>query len=81
MVRESTPLRLARGPAADLLGLTTAERGVVGHLVRGRALWKVGAHTAVVEHHLASGAETAMCDTDQSMRASNMREAVGALRP
>jgi small GTP-binding protein len=41
------------GPAADLLGLTPAERGVVGHLVRGRALWKVGAHTAVVQRYLA----------------------------
>jgi hypothetical protein len=66
-------------PAADLFGLTPAERGVVGHLVRGRALWKVGAHTAVVQHHLAPR-ENAMCDTDQSMRITNGQEPVGALR-
>jgi hypothetical protein len=69
------------GPAADLLGLTPKERGVVGHLVRGRALWKVGAHTAVVQHHIAPGTEARMCDTDQSMRASHLPEVVGALRP
>lgn len=69
------------GPAADLLGLTPAERGVVGHLVRGRALWKVGAHTAVVQHHLAPR-EHGMCDTDQSMRTvSAPQEPVDALRP
>jgi hypothetical protein len=71
------------GPAADLLGLTPAERGVVGHLVRGRALWKVGAHTAVVQHHLAPR-ESQMCDTDESMRGSgqefSLQEPVGALR-
>jgi len=56
------------GPAAELIGLTPAERGVVGHLVRGRALWKVGSHTAVVQHHIGRGTESAMCDTDQKMR-------------
>lgn len=66
--------------ASELLGLTPAERGVVGHLVRGRALWKVGAHTAVVQHHLAPG-EAAICDTDQSMRGTTHRETIGALRP
>jgi hypothetical protein len=69
------------GPAADLLGLTPAERGVVGHLVRGRALWRVGAHTAVVQHHLAQR-EHGMCDTDQSMRVQvDVQESIGALRP
>jgi hypothetical protein len=68
------------GPAADLLGLTPAERSVVGHLVRGRALWRVGAHTAVVQHHLAPR-ESRMCDTDQSMRAASVQEPIGALRP
>jgi hypothetical protein len=68
--------------ASELLGLTPAERGVVGHLVRGRALWKVGAHTAVVQHHLAPR-EASLCDTDQKMRAGThpAQEAVGALRP
>jgi type IV secretory pathway VirB4 component len=73
------------GPAADLLGLTPAERGVAGHLVRGRALWKVGAHTAVVQHHLAPR-EHAMCDTDQQMRGHTLGSAeapepADALRP
>ena len=69
------------GPAADLLGLAPAEQGVVGHLVRGRALWKIGAHTAVVQHHLAPR-EHRMCDTDQSMRAgTTAQEPIDALRP
>lgn len=66
--------------ASELLGLTPAERGVVGHLVRGRALWKVGAHTAVVQHHLARR-EASLCDTDQSMRIHPVQEPIGALRP
>jgi hypothetical protein len=73
------------GPAADLLGLTPAERGVAGHLVRGRALWKIGAHTAVVQHHLAPR-EHRMCDTDQKMRGNDLEfnaqpEPLDALRP
>ena len=73
------------GPAAEVLGLSPAERGVVGHLLRGRALWKVGAHTAVVQHHLAPR-EHGMCDTDQSMRGNSHefsveQEPIGALRP
>ena len=69
------------GPAAELIGLTPSERGVVGHLVRGRALWKVGSHTAVVQHHIGRGTENAMCDTDQSMRSVTVEEPVDALRP
>ena len=53
----------------DLLGLTRAEARVVGHLIRGRALWRVGARTAVVHHHLADG-ERPVVDTDQQMRAT-----------
>jgi type IV secretory pathway VirB4 component len=52
----------------ELVGLTPPERAVVGHLVRGRALWRVGAGTAVVQHHVA-GHEQAWCDTDARMRA------------
>ena len=68
--------------ASELLGLTPAERGVVGHLVRGRALWKVGARTAVVQNHIVGPRERAICDTDQSMRARPAQEeAVDAIRP
>lgn len=78
IVLRQAPDQLAA--AADLLGMTPSERGVVGHLVRGRALWKIGAHTAVVQHHLAPG-EAVMCDTDQSMRAASPQEVTGATRP
>ena len=52
--------------AARSFGLTEPERHLVGHLTRGRALWKVGGRTAVV-HHLMTGAETELCDTDRRM--------------
>jgi hypothetical protein len=70
IVLRQAPDQLAT--AGDLLGLTPAERSVIGHLVRGRALWRVGAHTAVVHHHLAP-AEISLCDTDESMRAGTSR--------
>jgi type IV secretory pathway VirB4 component len=47
-------------------GLTRTEGEVVSRLVRGRALWKVGARTAVVQHQL-SAIEAALCDTDARM--------------
>ena len=78
IVLRQAPDQLAA--VGELLGLTPAERGVVGHLVRGRALWKVGAHTAVVQHHLARR-EAGLCDTDQSMRSTSSEEAIGAIRP
>jgi type IV secretory pathway VirB4 component len=55
------------GTTGDALGLTGPERHVVGRLPRGRALWKVGAETAVVEH-LMVPAEIALFDTDARMR-------------
>lgn len=54
--------------AATSFGLTEPERSIVGQLARGRALWMVGGHTAVV-HHLQSRFETALCDTDARMTA------------
>jgi type IV secretory pathway VirB4 component len=48
------------------LGLTRAEASVVGQLVRGRALWKIGARTAVV-HHTITSHEQQLIDTDQRM--------------
>ncbi len=53
--------------ARDLLGLNPTETEVLGRLSRGRALWKVGGRTAVVQHHI-SAAEAEMCDTDTRMR-------------
>jgi len=53
--------------ARDLLGLNPTETEVLGRLSRGRALWKVGGRTAVVQHHI-SPAEEEMCDTDTRMR-------------
>ncbi|HEV2993053.1 MAG TPA: ATP-binding protein, partial [Acidimicrobiia bacterium] len=53
--------------ARALLGLNPRETEVLGRLVRGRALWKVGARTAVVQHVVGPG-ETDMCDTDAAMR-------------
>src|SRR4029077_4399408 len=52
--------------ARSLLGLTSTEALVLGRLCRGRALWKVGGHTAVVQHAIGR-AERAFCDTDARM--------------
>lgn len=54
--------------ARSLLGLSPTETQVLGRLGRGRALWKVAARTAVVQHLIAP-AESALCDTDARMRA------------
>ncbi|MEZ5265237.1 MAG: hypothetical protein R2755_26455 [Acidimicrobiales bacterium] len=54
--------------AAALLDLTTTEAALLSRLVKGRALWKVGGHTAVVQH-LLSSYERQLCDTDQHMTA------------
>lgn len=55
--------------ARSTLGLTSKESELLGRLCRGRALWKVGGHTAVVAHHVAPG-EAAFCDTDARMFSS-----------
>jgi type IV secretory pathway VirB4 component len=52
--------------ARSLLGLTTTEAQVLGRLCRGRAIWKVGERTAVVQHHIGE-AEWAFCDSDARM--------------
>ena len=54
--------------AADLLDLTTTEALLLPRLARGRALWKVGGHTAVVEHVIGP-AERSFCDTDARLAA------------
>jgi type IV secretory pathway VirB4 component len=47
-------------------GLTEPEATIVGQLARGRALWKLGGRTAVVQHILGPS-EEAICDTDARM--------------
>ena len=48
---------------AEVLALTDAEAELLPKLTKGRALWKVGQHTAVVQHAVMPG-EWAFCDTD-----------------
>jgi hypothetical protein len=52
--------------AQSLLGLTSTEAQLLSRLCRGRALWKVADHTAVVQHLIARR-EWPFCDTDQRM--------------
>lgn len=52
--------------AKELLGLTEVEADILPRLVRGRALWRVGDHTAVVQHRIAPG-EWDLCNTDGRM--------------
>ena len=55
--------------ARELLGLTTTEADLLSRLCRGRALWKVGGRTAVVQHVIGP-AERRFCDTDARMEAA-----------
>jgi hypothetical protein len=49
-----------------ILGLTATEAALLPRLVKGRALWKVGGHTAVVQHQL-TGVEAGLAHTDANM--------------
>ncbi len=49
--------------AKSLLGLTDVEAELLPKLAVGRALWRVGDHTAIVQHRIGS-AEWDICDTD-----------------
>lgn len=51
------------GEATSLLGLTSTEASLLPRLARGRALWKVATHTAVVQH-VVGPSERGFCDTD-----------------
>lgn len=55
--------------AARLLGLNSREAAVVGQLVRGRALWRVQGHAAVV-HTVLTATERRIFGTDAAMHAS-----------
>ncbi len=52
--------------ATTMLGLTSYEAQLLPQLVRGRSLWRVGDHTAVVQHRIGSD-EWPICDTDQRL--------------
>src|SRR3546814_4446162 len=56
-------------PIWSLLDLTSTEAAVLARLCRGRALWKVGGRTAVVQHAIGRQ-ELAFCDTDTRMAAN-----------
>ena len=49
--------------AVELLGLTAVEAEILPRLARGRALWRVGDHTAIVQHRIGPK-EWEICDTD-----------------
>ena len=49
--------------ATSLLGLTAVEARILPELARGRSLWRVGDHTAIVQHRIGSN-EWPICDTD-----------------
>jgi hypothetical protein len=52
--------------ARTQLGLTSTESAVLSRLCRGRALWKIGTATAVVQHAIGRR-ELPFCDTDNRM--------------
>jgi hypothetical protein len=52
--------------AAEMFDLTERERGWLSQLVPGRAIWQIGARSAVVQTILA-GNERILFDTDQAM--------------
>jgi type IV secretory pathway VirB4 component len=65
IILRQDPEQLAHAQRA--FGLTDTERAWIGALVKGRALWLIGGHRAVVQHHL-SECERHLVDTDQRMR-------------
>jgi type IV secretory pathway VirB4 component len=52
--------------AAELFDLTERERDWLGQLVKGRAIWRIGARSAVV-HTVLTANERRLFDTDQMM--------------
>ncbi len=76
IILRQDPEQLDHAQAA--FGLTDTERGWVGSLVKGRALWLIGGQRAVVQHHLADS-ERALVDTDQRMRGNGVADPVEEL--
>ena len=63
--------------AVTHFGLTGPEASIVGQLTRGRALWKLGGRTAVVQHVLGPS-ELEITDTDARMHGSTSSGAEAA---
>jgi type IV secretory pathway VirB4 component len=57
-----------RAAASELLDLSETEADLVTRLPAHRALWRVGAHAAVVEHILSADEAADLVDTDARMR-------------
>jgi hypothetical protein len=57
-----------RALLADLLDLTDTEQDLLTRLPPHRALWRIGRHTAVVDHLLSPLEQQQLVDTDQRMR-------------
>jgi type IV secretory pathway VirB4 component len=57
----------------DLLGLSETEKALLPKLGQGRALWKIGERSAVVQHRI-SPAEVALVDSDQAMHQTRYRD-------
>jgi hypothetical protein len=57
-----------RALLADLLDLTGVEQDLLTRLPPHRALWRIGRHTAVVDHLLSPLERQRLVDTDQQMR-------------
>lgn len=56
------------GVTETALGLTDVEADQLIHFPRGRGLWKIGRHSAIVDHLLTTP-EAGLADTDHRMRA------------
>lgn len=55
--------------ATEMFDLTDRERAWLGQLMQGRAIWKIGARTAVVQTILTDRERRVLFDTDQNMSA------------
>jgi hypothetical protein len=60
----------------ELLGLSETERALLPRLGQGRALWKIGERSAVVQHRI-SPAEVALVDSDFAMHRTRYRDDEG----
>ena len=60
--------------ASEMFDLTERERGWLGQLLQGRAIWRIGARSAVV-HTVLTANEHTLFDTDQNMANPDARPA------
>ncbi|TPW15895.1 MAG: hypothetical protein FD127_459 [Acidimicrobiaceae bacterium] len=62
--------------AVEMFDLSERERDWLSQLVQGRAIWKIGARTAVVQTVL-TGNERTLFDTDSAMSSSGLGAGLG----